>query len=144
MTSLITDRPSSCWTLLSATDAWLDWSGMKASVSKCVSLGVRASSGEVYDLFSEPIPYISTSTFCFFGTPISINSSSNQTREALRQKLQYLLERVDNTLLSRQQKLLLYSAGICPHLSWNLSTSEFPNTWLKSTLQPLTTHYLKK
>ena len=38
--SLIADGPSSCQTLLSATDAWLDWSGMKASVSKCVSLAV--------------------------------------------------------------------------------------------------------
>ena len=86
-TSLIADGPSSCQTLLSATDAWLDWSGMKANVSKCVSLAVRASSGEAFDpklaLSSEPIPYIGTSTFRFLGAPISIHSSSNQTREAL-------------------------------------------------------------
>ena len=93
---------------------------MKANVSKCASLAVRASSGKVFDhklaLSSEPIPYIGTSTFRFFGAPISIHSSSNQTREALRQKLQSLLESVDNTLLSRQQKFLLYIQ------SWDLPT----------------------
>ena len=147
-TSLITDGPSSCRTLLSATDAWLDWSGMKANVPKCVSLAVQASSGGAYDpkltLSSEPIPYISTSTFRFLGTPISIHSSSDQARGALLQKLQSMLEKVDNTLLSRQQRLLLYRVGVCPRLSWDLSTSELSITWLKSTLQPLATRYLKK
>ena len=83
-TSLISNGPSSCQMLLSATDAWLDWSGMKANVPKCVSLAVRASSGGPYDpkltLSSDSIPYISTSTFRFLSTPISIHSSRTQAR----------------------------------------------------------------
>ena len=33
---------------------------------------------------------------------------------------------------------------LCPRLSWDLSVSDFSTHWLKSTLQPLATRYLKK
>ena len=101
-TSLIADGPSSCRTLLSVTNAWLDWSGMKANVPKCVSLAVRASSGGSYDpqltLSNHSIPFIGSSTFCFLGAPITIHSSSTQAKEALLQKLQSLLERLTTPL----------------------------------------------
>ena len=51
---------------------------------------------------------------------------------------------MDCTLVSRQQKLLLFKAGICPRLAWDLSTAQLSTTWLRSTLQPLATRYLKK
>ena len=121
---------------------------MKANVPKCVSLAVRASSGGAYDpqltLSNQSIPFIGSSTFRFLGTPIAIHSSSIQAKEALLRKLQSLLEKVNNTLVSRQQKLLLFRVGLCPRLSWDLSVSDFSTNWLKSTLQPLATRYLKK
>ena len=35
-TSLIGNKPSSCQHLLSITESWLDWSGMRPNVPKCV------------------------------------------------------------------------------------------------------------
>ena len=55
-----------------------------------------------------------------------------------------MLTAVDDSLLSRRQKLLLYSAGICPRLTWPLLTHEFPISWLEKQLDPLATRYLKK
>ncbi len=49
-TSLLSDSPSSCQSLLSTTEAWLSWSGMKANVPKCVCLAIQASTGRPYDL----------------------------------------------------------------------------------------------
>ena len=132
-TSLIADGPSSCRTLLSATESWLSWSGMKANVPKCVSLAIHSSSGKPYNpeltLNEEITPYIGNSTFRFLGAPVSVHSTSAQSRECLLLKLRSLLEKVDATLVTRQQKLLLFKAGICPRLSWDLSVSEFPLTY---------------
>ena len=85
-TSLIADGPSSCRSLLAATESWLTWSGMKANVPKCVSLAIHSSSGKPYDpeltLNGGPIPYIGDSTFRFLGPPVSVHSTSAQRQEA--------------------------------------------------------------
>ena len=51
---------------------------------------------------------------------------------------------VDKTLLSTQQKLLLFKLAICPHLTWDLSVNPFLVSWLESTLQPIATKFLKR
>ena len=85
-TSLV-DGPSSCKAMLTTTEAWLKWSGMKANVPKCMSLAIRASSGKPYDpkltLNEEAVPYIGDSTFHFLGAPVSLHNTSMQARESL-------------------------------------------------------------
>ena len=121
---------------------------MKANVPKCMSLAIRASSGKPYDpklmLNKEAVPYIGDSTFHFLGAPISLHNTSMQARESLLEKLRAVLQKVDATLVTRQQKLKLYKVGICPRLAWDLSVSDFPTTWLQTKLQPLATSFLKK
>jgi len=147
-TSLIADGPSSCKTLLGVIEDWLTWSGMKANVPKCVSLAIRASSGTPYNpeltLDQETIPYIGDSTFLFLGAPISIHNTRAQAKDALLKKLDSLLQKVDVCLITRQQKLKLFKACICPRLTWDLSVADFSVTWLETKLQPLATRYLKK
>ena len=147
-TSLITDGPSSCRTLITTTETWLMWSGMKANVPKCVSLAVRASSGKPYDpnlsLNGETIPYIGDSTFHFLGAPVCIHGTTAQARDGLIKKLTHLLKKVDATLVSRQQKLKLFKLAVCPRLTWELSVNCFPLSWLKTTLQPIATSFLKR
>ena len=147
-TSLIADGPSSCRTLLDATDSWLEWSGTRANVPKCITMAIQSSTGRAYDpklpLSGLPIPFIGASTFRFLGTLISIHSSVAKAKEALLSKLQSLLDRVDRSLVSRQQKLLLFKVSICPCLTWDLTTAQLSTTWLKSMLQSLATRYLKR
>ena len=147
-TSLLADGPSSCQALLSVTEAWLSWSGMKANVPKCVCLGIQASTGKPYNpglkLNGETIPYIGNGMFSFLGAPVSIHAVDTKVRDDLLLKLKSLLEKVDKTLLSAQQKLLLFKLAICPRLTWDLSVNSFPISWLESTLQPIATTFLKK
>ena len=147
-TSLIADGPSSCRTLLAATDTWLEWSGMRANVPKCVTMAIQSSTGGAYNpelsLSGQSIPFIGSSVFRFLGSPISVHSSTVRAKQALLSKLQSLLEKVDCSLVSRQQKLLLFKVGICPRLAWDLSTTQLSTTWLKTTMQPLATCYLKR
>ena len=51
---------------------------------------------------------------------------------------------IDDTPISRQQKLHLFKYGVCPRLSWPLLVEDFPLTWLERELQPLATKALKK
>jgi len=75
---------------------------------------------------------------------VSVHGADNKTRGNLVSKLSVLLEKVDKTLLSAQQKLLLFKLAICPRLTWDLSVNHFPVSWLESTLQPIATKFLKR
>ena len=55
-----------------------------------------------------------------------------------------MLSAIDDTLLTRKQKLLLYSGGVCPRLTWPLLIHEFPITWMEKQVDPLVTGYLKR
>ena len=54
------------------------------------------------------------------------------------------MQRIDDTSVTRQQKLKLFKVSICPHLTWDLSILDLPVSWLWNTLQPITTRYLKR
>ena len=55
-----------------------------------------------------------------------------------------MLEAIDNTPLTRQQKLCLFRFGACPRMSWPLLIEDLPILWLERELQPLATTALKK
>ena len=147
-TSLIGDGPSSCQHLLSLTELWLSWSGMQANVPECVGVAIKTSTGRAYNpnltLSDQPIPYLGDTTFWFLGAPVAIHSTSAETREHLATKLSVMLQRVDNTSITRQQTFNLFKVCICPHLAWDLSISNLPVSWLQKTLQPIATRYLKR
>ena len=65
-------------------------------------------------------------------------------RETITNKLTSLLSQVDRVPVTRKQKLKLFRLGICPRLTWDLTISKFPVSWLEKTLDPLATSYLKK
>ena len=60
------------------------------------------------------------------------------------ERLELLLQRVDAVPVRRKLKLLLYKAGICPRLSWDLSIISLPLSWVKGTLEAKATKYLKR
>lgn len=37
----------------------------------------------------------------------------------------------------------IYKFGVCSHISWDLTTTSFPLSWVESSLDPLATKYLK-
>ena len=75
---------------------------------------------------------------------MTISGIGTQTRDDLVLKLTLLLEKVDSTLLTRQQKLRLYQLAICPRLTWDMSVNSIPVSWLKNSLQTIATRFLKK
>ena len=146
-TCLVSDGSSSCRVMLSYTDQWLQWSKMKAKVCKCQCLAIAASMGKVYDpklkVASGKIPFVGNEPVKFLGGTIQVPSNPSLAREAITNKLATLLARVDETLVTRKQKLKLYRLGICPRISWDLTISEFPVSWIEKTLDPLVTRHLK-
>ena len=64
-------------------------------------------------------------------------------RDAIMKKLASLLARVDAAPVTRKQKLKLFHLDVCSRLSWDLTITEFPASWLEKTLNPMVTHHLK-
>ena len=130
-----------CW-------IWLEWTGMRAKVPKCYSLAIKASSGKRYDpqllLSGKNIPFIGDQNIQFLGGPISMPQLASCQRNWLRERLDLLLQRVEAVPVTRKQKLLLYKAGICPQLCWDLSITTLPLSWVKTTLEAKATKYLKR
>ena len=55
-----------------------------------------------------------------------------------------MLKKVDDTAVSRRQKLLLYKADIYPRLLWDLAIGDLPISWVTITLEAMVTKFLKK
>ena len=146
-TCLIANSPASCQYLLDTTSNWLQWSGMSAKVPKCQCLSLQGSSGKLADphltLDGMPIPFY-TGPVRFLGMEVQVPKNSSAAREAVLSRLQEMLQAIDKSLLTRKQKLLLYSGGVCPRLSWPLLIQEFPTTWMERQVDSLVTGYLKR
>ena len=145
-TCLMGNGPASCQTLLQSVERWLQWTGMQAKVPKCHSLGIHASSGTSFDpslsLNEQPIPFIGTKAIKFLGSTIQVPLDNNTIRNQLLSKLSRMLQRVDQTPLTRQQKLRLYRAAVCPRLNWDLTVNNVPLSWIKETMEATAIRYL--
>ena len=147
-TCLVANGPVSCEHMLHKVEEWLDWTGMKAKVPKCFSLAIAASSGRRYDpklkLSGEDIPLIANNTIKFLGGPITVPHTNSHHKKYLEEKLERLLKRVEEVPVPGRQKLLLYKAGVCPRLNWDLGVMQLPISWVQSTLETRATHFLKR
>ena len=55
-----------------------------------------------------------------------------------------MLQLVDQSGVTRLQKLKLYKLAICPRLTWLLSIQEYPASWIEKELEGPTTKFLKQ
>ena len=127
---------------------WLEWAHLKAKVPKCRSMVVQASTGKrvTSDLSigGKAIPVVDEDSFKFLGKPVRFYKSNRSAGDSIRQHLQQMLDAIDNTPLTCQQKLHLFRFGVCPRMSWPLLIEDLPISWLEREHQPLATTALKK
>ena len=146
-TCLVSDGPASCQKLLDLTDLWLGWSGMEAKIPKCQCMAIKASSGKVYDpnltLSGAHLPFIGNQPTRFLGGVIQVPTNNKDARAKLHMKLDILLRRIDQTPVTPKQKMHIYKFGVCSRISWDLTITSFPLSWVESSLDPLATKYLK-
>ena len=94
---------------------------------KCVKVAITASTGRAYNpnltLRDQPIPYLGDVIIRFLGVPVA---TSAETRNYFVTKLSAMLQRADNTSITRQQKFKLFKISICPRLTLDLSISDLP------------------
>ena len=111
-TCLVANFPSSCQHLINmlATCTWLSWSGMKAKIPKCASLGLLVSTGKKVDpmltLEDYPIQYTPEGVR-FLGLKIEMPPDHAKSRVAVVSELERMLCKIDRCPLTRKQKLLL-------------------------------------
>ena len=146
-TCLVANSPASCQYLLSMVGDWLDWTEMSAKVPKCQCISLQGSTGKLKDphlqLNGASIPF-TKDPVRFLGLNVQVASHQVSSRSSIIARLQDMLTAVDKTLLTKRQKLHLFTAGVCPRLSWPLMTQEFPITWVERELDSLATRYIKR
>ena len=147
-TCLMASSKKGCQAMLDTTEKWLDWSLLKAKVSKCAATSIDGQTGRATNpglhITQEKIPYLGSNFTSFLGLPINATLSLDSIKEQIHSKLEGFLTATDQSLLSRQQKLRIYRLAICPRLTWLLSLTDLPLTWVERTLEPLATRLLKK
>ena len=126
----------------------MEWVKLKAKVPKCRSLVIQASTGRRItpnlSIGGQTIPPVEDDTFKFLGMPVRVYKNNEEARLSIQGNLQRMLEAIDTTPLTRQQKLRLFRHGVCPRLSWPLTVEDLPISWLERELQPLATKAIKK
>ena len=65
-------------------------------------------------------------------------------KATLHSKLALYLQRIDNAPVTGKQKLLLYRAGACPRIMWDLSIFHLSLTWVTESLEAEATCFLKR
>ena len=145
---IISNSPAGCQHLLDLVQHWLEWAQLRAKVPKCRSMVVQASTGRrvkpALSIGGESIPTVEDDTFKFLGMPVRFYKNNISARESLKLSLQRMLASIDETPLTRQQKLRLFKFGVCPRLSWPFLIENLPISWLEQDLQPLATKVLKR
>ena len=145
---IVSSTPAGCQHLLDMVQRWLEWAKLKAKVPKCRSLVIQASTGRRItpnlSIGGQTIPPVEDDTFKFLGMPVRVYKNNEETRLSIQGNLQRMLEAIDTTPLTRQQKLRLFRHGVCPRLSWPLTVEDLPISWLERELQPLATKAIKK
>ena len=145
---VISNTPAGCQHLLNMVQRWLEWALMKAKVPKCRSLVIQASTGKKIapglSIGNQTIPAVEDDTFKFLGMPVRVSRNNKVARSSIKNDLTRMLNTIDTTPLTRQQKLLLFKSGVCPRLTWPLTVEVLPLSWVERELEPLATRYLKK
>ena len=117
---------------------------MVAKVPKCQCVVLQASTEKLVDpqlhLNGASIPFTQDPVH-FLGLDMQLPSQTNSARPQFISKLE---KTVDRMPLTKQQKLLMYTAGVCPRLIWPLLTQEFPLSWVEAELDSLATRYIKR
>ena len=143
---LVANSPSACQYLLSKVGDWLVWTGMAAKVPKCQCLSLEGSTGKLRDpqllLRGASIPF-TEKPVRFLELDVQVASHHVCPRSNIVARLQKMLTAIDRVALTRRQKFLMYSAGVCPRLTWPLLTQEFPITWVERELDSLAIRYIK-
>ena len=137
-TCLTASSKEGCQAMLDATEKWLDWSltSIDGQTGRTTNPGLHIT--------QEKIPYLGSNFTSFLGLPINATLSLGSIKEQIHSKLESFLTATDQSPLSRQQKLRIYRLAICPRLTWLLSLTDLPLTWVERTLEPLATRLLKK
>ena len=93
---------------------------------------------------NQTMPFIGSNSIKFLGMTIKVPADLSGTKRELVTNLQRMLKAVDAAPVTHRQKLQLYKAGICPHLSWLLNIEELLFTWVERQLEATATQFVKK
>ena len=148
--TLMSSRLDRVMKQIDVMETFLKWTRkMKAKPSKCVSLAMKVVDG-VYTSFDpeicidgSPIKNISTTPMKFLGHWIYVDLGLKNTKDQVEDKLNDMLQTVDECGLNGVQKCWIYNSVLTSKMNWDLIIYNLPMSFLKE-LESTCTRYLKK
>ena len=147
---VVTRGPHEINAVCKRTDQFLEWSGLEVNAAKCSTFSRRRLiHPTVFDpeisIQGQKIPFLShKKSYKYLGLPIASDLSHADISRELLETTKNLLNKVDQTAVSRMNKCLLYKRAVLPRLSWLLSIASIPLSWIEQSLDSVVTKFLKK
>ena len=141
-TCLVANSSAAGHQLLHLMEKWLCWSGMRAKVQRCHSLAIKASVVKLVDphlsIHGQEIPF-AAEPVRFLGRIFETPHDINRVKGDISSRLQSMLDSVNSCPITRDQKLKMYRAGVCPRLEWLLTIDDLPISWVERKLDAMAT-----
>ena len=147
---IVTRDQASAQTLLNLFQAWTSWAGMTIRLDKCVAYGM----GPVGSSYLQSSPFLTLSQgvipvvppagdFRYLGKSFSFDSKLLKVKQALKDKLENLLNITDSLPIKPQYKLCILHQYIHGQLLFDLRLYSFSASGVDLNLDPLCTRHIK-
>ena len=92
---------------------------------------VRSSGDESSSIGGEDIAYLGGTPIKFLGHWIYVNLDDSETRAMIKNKLEDLLKKVDESVLNGIMKCWVYNHLVVSKVTWELMVYNLPNTFVR-------------
>ena len=136
--------------LLNAFSRWCTWADMIVRVDKCHTFGMRkvgtASKQIKPNLFinNEKVGAIEIGgSFVYLGRTFDFSMSSDAHKKSLVETVEQYLQAIERLPLHPKWKIAIYNRFVLSKISWDLTVSDLPVTWVKQNLDNVVSSFLR-
>ena len=136
--------------LLNALSRWCTWADMIVRVDKCHTFGMRkvgtASKQIKPNLFinNEKVGAIEIGgSFVYLGRTFDFSMSSDAHKKSLVETVEQYLQAIERLPLHPKWKIAIYNRFVLSKISWDLTVSDLPVTWVKQNLDNVVSSFLR-
>ena len=136
--------------LLNIFSRWCSWCDMIIHVGKCHSFGIKKVYGKAKQV--KPTLYLNNTlinpieigdSFLYLGRYFDFMMSNKEHMQILSDVLTEYLTKINNLPLHQKNKINIYQRYVLPKISWHLTVTDIPLTWIKQNLDNLVSKHLR-
>ena len=146
----VTSLESENQLLVNLFNRWCNWSDMEIRPDKCHVFGMKKNNTKC--LQYSPKVYINNvlvsalktdESFLYLGRYFDFKMSDEEHKNELLSKLKEYMDKIDMLDIHPKNKILIYQRYVLAKISWHLTVSKIPITWVKEHLDNMVSNYIR-